>query len=70
MKEIIGKLDQVLVGDRLLLVDRMPSGDTRKILVEVIEIRQILGELIYDVETEKGSRKNVSESQIGIESLK
>ena len=70
MKEIIGKMDKVLVGDRLLLVDRLPSGDNRKILVEVIEIRHILGAQTCDVEIEKGSRKLVSESQVGIESLK
>lgn len=64
MIEKIGNLEEIVVGDRVLLVERMFSGETRKISANVIEIRLILGDRIYVIETEHGKRKLVCASQI------
>jgi hypothetical protein len=64
MNEIIGSMEEILVGDNVYLVDKTFSGENRKISAEVIEIRHILGKQTYVVETEQGKRKVVSASQI------
>jgi hypothetical protein len=64
MNETIGKIEEILVGDRVFLVDKTLSGEARKISAEVIEIRHILGKQTYVIETEKGNRKVVGASQI------
>jgi hypothetical protein len=64
MNEIIGSLEEITVGDRVILADRSQFGGTREISADVIEIRYILGKQTYVVETENGKRKMVSASQI------
>jgi hypothetical protein len=64
MNETIGKLEEILVGDRVFLVDKAFSGDTRTIAAEVVEIRYILGKQTYVIETEKGNRKVVGSNQL------
>ena len=72
MNAIIGNMmEEIVVGDRIVLMESAFSGEPREISAEVIEIRHILGKQTYVIETEKGKRKVVGASQISkIESLK
>jgi len=71
MNDIIGNMEEIVVGDRVVLMESAFSGETREISAGVIEIRHILGKQTYVIETEKGKRKVVGASQISkIETLK
>jgi hypothetical protein len=61
---MITNLEEIVVGDRVFMIDRTLAGVTREITAKVIDIRYILGKQTFVVETENGKRKVVGESQI------
>jgi hypothetical protein len=63
MSILIDKKEEIGVGDQLLILDHS-LGESREHPAEVIEIRRILGEPTYLVETGSGERKLVGEHQI------
>jgi hypothetical protein len=64
MNQKIGNLEEIVVGDQVILANQTLFGETRAISADVIEVRYILGKQTYVVETEQGKRKVVSASQI------
>ncbi len=64
MYKAIFDLDEIMVGDQVKFTDMMATEDASKTIAEVIEIRHILGEQTYVIETGMGERKVVNASQI------
>ncbi len=62
-KEII-KMEEILIGDRVLYLDSHLSGEALEVPAEVIDIRYILGKETYVIKTEQGKRKVVGANQI------
>ena len=63
MSKLIDKMEEIGVGDQLLIMDHS-LGESREHMAEVIEIRRILGKPTYLVETGSGDRKLVGGHQI------
>jgi hypothetical protein len=61
---MFGYMDEVAVGEQLLLIDEKLAGETEETSAKAIEIREILRKQTYVVETERGPREVVGISQI------
>lgn len=64
MNTMIACREEITVGDRILVIDRLFAGERAAISAEIIEIRRILGGLTYLIETEAGDRRLVGANQI------
>jgi hypothetical protein len=64
MNSMIANREEFAGGDRVLVFDKLVAGENGVICAEVIEIRRILGELTYLIETEDGDRKLVGAKQV------
>jgi hypothetical protein len=64
MNVMIADREEIAVGDRVWVIDPMFVQCNGTISAEVLEIRRVLGEQTYLIETEKGDRKLVSANQI------
>jgi hypothetical protein len=62
--DVITKVDEISVGDRVELLDRSFAGELKQIGALVQEVRYILGRQTYVIETDAGVRKVVGASQI------
>jgi hypothetical protein len=60
----IANREAIAVGDQVRVIDPMFVQSNGIISAEVIEIRRVLGEQTYLVETHMGSRKLLGASQI------
>jgi hypothetical protein len=64
MNAMIATREEIVVGDRVWVVDSMVGGERGVISAEVIDTRRILGEQTYLIETEMGDQKLVGANQI------
>ena len=64
MNEMIANRDAIAVGDRVWVIDPMFVQSKEIISVEVLEIRRVLGEQTYHIETHMGERKLMGANQI------
>ena len=64
MNEMIANRDAIAVGDRVWVIDPMFVQSKGIISVEVLEIRRVLGEQTYLIETHMGERKLMGANQI------
>ena len=64
MNEMIANRDAIAVGDRVWVIDPMFVQSKEIISVEVLEIRRVLGEQTYLIETHMGERKLMGANQI------
>ena len=55
---------EIIVGDRVWILDSMFFGESGVIAAEVMDTRRVLGEQTYLIETEMGERKLVGANQI------
>lgn len=64
MNAMITSREVVAVGDQVWVIDPRFAQSNGMILAEVVEIRYVLGERKYLVETRMGERKLVGANQI------
>lgn len=64
MNTMIASREEISVGDRVWVIDPMFVQSNGIISAEVIEIRRVLGEQTYRIETQMGERKLVGPNQI------
>lgn len=64
MNSVIATREEISAGDRVWVIDPMFVQSNGTVLAEVIEIRRVLGERAYLIETEIGERRLVSANQI------
>ncbi|HKU51299.1 MAG TPA: hypothetical protein VJQ25_02445 [Nitrospira sp.] len=64
MNGIIANREEIAVGDQVWVIDPMFVQFNGAISAEVLEIRRVLGEQTYLIETEKGDRKLVGANQL------
>jgi hypothetical protein len=64
MNSMIANRTEIAVGDRVWVIDPMVVQSDGIISAEVIEIRRVLGEQTYLIETQMGERKLVGLNQI------
>ena len=64
MNAMIANREEIAVGDRVWVIDPMCIRTNGIISAEVIEMRRVLGEQTYLIETEIGERKLMSAIQI------
>jgi hypothetical protein len=64
MNSMIAHRKEISVGDRVWVIDPILIRESGPIPAEVIEIRHVLGESAYFIETEVDERKLVSANQI------
>jgi len=60
----LDSVQKISVGDRVVLKDKSITGEAAELPATILEIREILGKETYVVETAKGGRKVVGQSQI------
>jgi hypothetical protein len=61
---MLANREEIAVGDRVCVVDPMFVQSKGMISAEVIEIRRVLGEQAYLIQTEIGDRKLVAANQV------
>lgn len=64
MNTMIANREEIAVGDRVWVIDPMFVQSNGTISAPVIEIRRVLGEQTYLIETPLGERKLVGSNQI------
>jgi hypothetical protein len=64
MNVMIANREEIAVGDQVSVIDSTFVQGNGTISAEVLEIRRVLGEQTYLIETEKGDRKLVGANQI------
>ena len=64
MNAMIANMEAIAVGDRVWVIDSMCVQTNGIISAEVIEMRRVLGEQTYLIETSLGERKLMSAIQI------
>jgi len=64
MNAMIANREEIAVGDQVWVIDPMFVQSNGIISAEVIEIRRVLGEQTYFIETHMGERKLVGANQI------
>jgi hypothetical protein len=64
MNTMIANREEISVGDRVWVIDPMFVQSNGIISAEVTEIRRVLGEQTYLIETQIGERKLVGPNQI------
>ena len=64
MNSVIATREEISAGDRVWVIDPMFVQSNGTISAEMIEIRRVLGERAYLIETEIGERRLVSANQI------
>ena len=64
MNAMIANREAIAVGDRVWVIDPMFVQSKGIISAEVLDIRRVLGEQTYLIETHMGERKLMSANQI------
>jgi len=64
VNSIIENRTEIAVGDRVWVIDPIFIQSNGIVAAEVIEIRRVLGEQTYLIETQMGERKLVSLNQV------
>jgi hypothetical protein len=57
-------LNAIAVGDHVVFIDKAFSNEIRTATVKIIDVRRILGQLSYVIETNEGKRKVIGPGQI------
>lgn len=58
------QVNELTVGDQVILREKKYSGAEEQIIAKILEIRHILGEETYLIETGDGKRRVVSPNQV------
>ena len=66
MNSMIANTATIAVGDQVWIIDPMFVQSNGIISADVIEIRRVLGEQTYLIETHMGERKLVGANQISL----
>jgi hypothetical protein len=64
MNSMIASSKKIAVGDQVLVIDPVLTRESGAISADVVEIRRVLGEEAYLIETEMRERKLVGANQI------
>lgn len=64
MNSMIANRKEISVGDRVWVIDPLLIRENGTIPAEVIEIRRVLGERVYLIQTKVDERRLVSVNQI------
>jgi hypothetical protein len=64
MNSIIANRTEIAVGDQVWVIDPIFIQSNGIISAEVVEIRRVLGEQTYLIETQMGERKLMGSNQI------
>jgi hypothetical protein len=64
MNSMIASSKKIAVGDQVLVIDPVLTRESGAISADVLEIRRVLGEEAYLIETEMRERKLVGANQI------
>ncbi|HEY3473582.1 MAG TPA: hypothetical protein VGK56_03175 [Anaerolineales bacterium] len=63
MNAVIANREEIAVGDPVWVIDPILIRENGAISAEVLEIRRVLGEQTYLIETETGERKLMGVNQ-------